>query len=163
MDVLASTLGNAPLAMKVLFNGQDEGRVHFDVVSSRPNSEQDGDTIRKEMDSENVSFVAASSRYSDDIQSSRRLHSSRGLPSENDEIEEFTIEIERHSRDGGELSDEEGRLFIGMEGRREARRLSQEREDFERLETQSSNAGSYVSQRAIYLSQLGVPPRQNPV
>jgi hypothetical protein len=147
--------------MKVLFNGQDEGRVHFDVVSSRPNSEQDGDTIRKEMDSENVSFVAASSRYSGDFQSSRGLHSSRGLPrNQDDEIEEFE-NVERSSREGGELSDEEGRLFVGMEGRREARRLSQEREDLER--PGSSTAGSYVSQRAIYLSQLGVPPRQNPL
>lgn len=32
MAVLASTLGDSPLAMKVLFRGSEEGRVHFDIL-----------------------------------------------------------------------------------------------------------------------------------
>jgi len=30
IDVLAATIGDAPLAMKIQFNGSDEGRVQFD-------------------------------------------------------------------------------------------------------------------------------------
>jgi hypothetical protein len=165
MDVLASTLGNAPLAMKVLFNGQDEGRVHFDVVSSRPNSEAGGETIRKGMNSEDIS-LAPSSRYSDEFQSSRELHPSRGSPpGEEDETERFTNDAGRNSRDGGDLSDEEGRLFIGMEGRREGIRFADERARAEIASplTSSSHSESLVSQQDIYISHLGTLSRQNPV
>jgi hypothetical protein len=32
IDVLENTIGNSPLSMKIIFNGQDEGRVEFDVI-----------------------------------------------------------------------------------------------------------------------------------
>ena len=37
IEVVGSTIGDTPLAMKVLFNGREEGRVHFDL-HSRPTS-----------------------------------------------------------------------------------------------------------------------------
>jgi hypothetical protein len=33
LEVLGSTIGDAPLAMKVIFNGHDEGTVQFDIQS----------------------------------------------------------------------------------------------------------------------------------
>jgi hypothetical protein len=45
MDVLRTTLGDSPLAMKVLFQGNEEGRVHFDIL--RNSTVYDGETVTK--------------------------------------------------------------------------------------------------------------------
>ena len=39
IDVLAATIGDAPLAMKIQFNGSDEGRVQFDPPPSTSDTE----------------------------------------------------------------------------------------------------------------------------
>jgi hypothetical protein len=47
IDVLASAIGDTPLAMKIIFNGQDEGIVQFDVGAPTTEDLREGDSSTK--------------------------------------------------------------------------------------------------------------------
>ena len=108
MSVLANALGDTPLAMKVLFNGQDEGRVQFDLRTDSALRDDDESLV------EDNPKVVMGSRGSDAVDDDAGYERNRFGYREGVDEEEASTFIERQqtsSRDPSPSPELQGRRY----------------------------------------------------
>jgi len=114
MDVLAATLGDRPLSMNIQFDGQQEGRVTFEMRSesrySRDDDTQTNQSLIGDISKQTISTERDTFPQGQSLVSHEELYGYRAPDPSPDEI-----------------SEEEGRMIVGMQTRQEAREYQQTR------------------------------------